>query len=98
MTHAIQSGDFHTLPKHRELFAQEERVSQLETSALRLDEYFTQLNNTSTQATLLLGFVLGIACNDGVLTAIGVTICTRSPSPPAPRSPPPMSCCCCCCC
>ena len=38
-------------------------MSQLETSALRLDEYFTQLNNTSTQATLLLGFVLGIACN-----------------------------------
>lgn len=56
-----------------ELLEQEERVSQLETSAMRLDEYFTQLNNISTQATLLLGFVLGIACNDGVLTAIGDT-------------------------
>ena len=59
-------------------------MSQLETSALRLDEYFTQLNNTSTQATLLLGFVLGIACNDGVLTAFGDTtsICTRARHPP----------------
>ena len=40
---------------------------------MRLDEYFTQLNNISTQSTLLLGFVLGIACNDGVLMAIGDT-------------------------
>jgi hypothetical protein len=36
-------------------------VSQNETSGLRLDEYQMQMNNVSTQAMLLLGFVLAFA-------------------------------------
>ena len=55
-------------------------MSLLESSSLRLDVFFTQLNISSTLATLLLGFVLGFACNVVVLSAIGVSprFCSRA--------------------
>ena len=60
-------------------------MSLLESSSLRLDVFFTQLNISSTLATLLLGFVLGFACNVVVLSAIGVSprFCSRARLPPS---------------
>ena len=43
---------------------QEKRVSELQTYGMRLDEYFQQLNNISTQTTLLLGFVLAAVSSE----------------------------------
>ena len=78
----LQAGIFSATT---ELLAQEERVSLLESSSLRLDVFFTQLNISSTLATLLLGFVLGFACNVVVLSAIGVSprFCSRARLPPS---------------
>ena len=49
-----------------DLLAQEERVAQLQTSSLRLEEYQMQLQNVSTQAILLLGFAFALIGTDSL--------------------------------
>ena len=53
-----------------ELLEQQEKVAQLQTSGIRLDEYQMQLQSISTQAVLLLGFSFALIGTD-VLTQVG---------------------------